>query len=137
MTSTSLFVGVADDRGETTTQVVLVLPIVISILLIAVQASVYFHTSNVAGAAASRGASEATSDDESTGVVIGRAESAALELLDDSRTRLAAPVAVEVSTESVTVSVEVRVPRIAPFFPRTVRRTATEPRERFLTEAMR
>jgi hypothetical protein len=124
------------DRGETTTQIVLLVPIVVSILMIAVQSAVYFHTSAVAGAAASHGASAAAARGESFDVAqLGR-EAARHILIDAGVSRSRTPV-VTVTPETVSVGVEVDVARIVPYFPRTVRRVATEPRERFLTESMR
>lgn len=125
-----------DERGETTTQIVLIVPVVIMILLIAVQAAVYFHTSNIAGAAASQGASVAASHGDSIGTVTRWGHEAAQSILVEAGVRDASPV-VTVSTDTVTVTVEARVPRIVPYFPGVVRRVATEPRERFLTESMR
>ena len=50
------------DRGETTTQVLLAVPVVFSLLLLAVQSAVYFHTANVASVAAAQGAAAAAAD---------------------------------------------------------------------------
>lgn len=125
-----------DERGETTTQIVLVVPVVISILLIAVQAAVYFHTSNIAGAAASQGASAAASHGESVDTVTRWGSESARAILVEAGVRDASAT-VTVSSDTVTVTVDARVPRIVPYFPGVVRRVATEPRERFLTESMR
>jgi hypothetical protein len=125
------------DSGETSSQIVLVIPVVIAILMIAIQAGVYFHTSNVAGAAASHGAAAAAARSSTSQVVRERGSTAALQILRDAGTRVAAPPRVSMSAESVTVTVEAHVPKIIPLFPSVVRRTATEPRERFLIESMR
>lgn len=125
------------DSGETTTQIVLVLPIVIVIMMIAIQAGVYFHTSNVAGAAASHGAAAAAARSTSAASVRDRGGQAALEILAEAGARVVASPSVSMSSDSVTIAVEVHVPQIVPYFPRVVRRVATEPRERFLTESMR
>lgn len=137
MTGVRLDHEIRSDRGETTVQIVLVLPVVLMVLLAAVQTSVFFHTSNVAGAAASQAASAAVADGDTTGVLVDRARTAAFSLLEETGTRLTSPIEVDISAEYVFVAVEAHVPRIAPFFPAKVRRTASEPRERFLTEAMR
>lgn len=125
------------DRGETTTQLVLVVPVVISILLIAVQAAVYFHTSNIAGAAASHGASAAAAHGDTAGSAAQWGRDAASALAMQAGASLASPPDVRLSSEVVTITVELYVPRIIPLFQDTVRRVATEPRERFLTEQMR
>lgn len=125
------------DRGETTTQIVLVVPIVVSILMIAVQSAIYFHTSAVAGAAASHGASAAAVRGDTIDAVTHLGREAAQLVLAEAGVRDSLLPDVVVSTETVSVGVEVEVPHIVPYFPRTVRRVATEPRERFLTESMR
>lgn len=125
------------DHGETTTQVMLVVPVVISILLIAIQAAIYFHTSNVAGAAASQGASAAAAHSETTGSAVTWGRQAAHAVMAEAGVEIWSPADVVLFPESVMITVEVRIPRIVPFFPGSVRRVATEPRERFLTESMR
>jgi hypothetical protein len=125
------------DRGETTTQIVLVIPIVLSILMIAVQSAIYFHTSAIAGAAASHGASAAAAQGEGFDAVTHLGRQAAQQILVEAGIRGSVVPDVTISSETVSVGVEVDVPRIVPYFPHTVRRVATEPRERFLTESMR
>jgi hypothetical protein len=125
------------DRGETTTQIVLLVPIVVSILMIAVQSAIYFHTSAVAGAAASHGASAAAARGETVDAVAHLGRDAAQRILIDAGVSRSRAPEVTVTSETVSIGVEVDVPRIVPYFPRTVRRVATEPRERFLTESMR
>lgn len=125
------------ERGETTTQIVLLVPIVVSILMIAVQSAIYFHTSAIAGAAASHGASAAAVRGETVDAVTQLGREAAQHILEDAGVGRAYIPDVIVSSETVSVGVEVDVPRIVPYFPHTVRRVATEPRERFLTESMR
>jgi hypothetical protein len=125
------------DRGETTTQIVLLVPIVVSILLIAVQSAIYFHTSAVAAAAASHGASAAAARGETIDAVAHLGRDAAQHILIDAGVSRSRTPVVTVTPETVSVGVEVDVPRIVPYFPHTVSRVATEPRERFLTESMR
>lgn len=116
---------------------VLVVPIVIAVLMLALQAAVYFHTSNVAEAAASQGAAAGAVRGESTFDIARRATDAAVAMLADAGVRAQLAPQVSVSAESVSVLVEVQVPTIVPIFPSLVRRVAVEPRERFLTEPMR
>lgn len=125
------------ERGETTTQIVLLVPIVVTILMIAVQSAIYFHTSAVAGAAASHGASAAAVQGEPIDAVAQLGREAAQDILMDAGVSRSRVPDVIVSAETVSVGVEVEVPRIVPYFPHTVRRVATEPRERFITESMR
>ncbi|MEN9802214.1 MAG: hypothetical protein RLZ37_1339 [Actinomycetota bacterium] len=125
------------DRGETTTQIVLLVPIVVSILMIAVQSAIYFHTSAVAAAAASHGASAAAARGETLDAVAHLGRDAVQHILIDAGVSRSRVPDVTVTSETVSVGVEVDVPRIVPYFPHTVRRVATEPRERFLTESMR
>ncbi|MFM8856542.1 MAG: TadE/TadG family type IV pilus assembly protein [Actinomycetota bacterium] len=125
------------ERGETTTQIVLLVPIVVTILMIAVQSAIYFHTSAVAGAAASHGASAAAVQGETIDAVAHLGREAAQDILMDAGVSRSRVPDVIVSAETVSVGVEVEVPRIVPYFPHTVRRVATEPRERFITESMR
>lgn len=128
---------VRQDRGETTTQIVLLVPIVVSILMVAVQSAIYFHTSAVAGAAASHGASAAAARGHSIDAVAHVGREAVQLVLTDAGVERSHATDVIVSSETVSVGVEVEVPRIVPYFPHTVRRVATEPRERFMTESMR
>lgn len=124
------------DRGEMTTQVVLVVPVVTLILLIAIQAAIYFHTSNVAGAAASQGAAVAVRKDSTTAATIAGRE-AAMALMSDAGVVLIETPEVTVNVQTISVVVRARVPSVVPYFPSVVLRSATEPREMFLTEAMR
>ena len=124
------------DRGEMTTQVVLVVPVVALILMIAIQAAIYFHTSNVAGAAASQGAAAAVRKDSTTAATIAGRE-AAMALMSDAGVVLIETPEVTVNVQTISVVVRARVPSVVPYFPSVVLRSATEPREMFLTEAMR
>jgi hypothetical protein len=51
--------------------------------------------------------------------------------------RLASEPGAVVTAETVWVAVHLQVPRIVPFFPTSVRRVVTEPRERFIPESQR
>jgi Flp pilus assembly protein TadG len=121
------------DRGEATTQVVILMPLLIFLVVLGVQTAIYFHAANVASAAASQGAAAGAP----LGSGAGDAEAAARQTISDlAATAGASPVAAE-STDFVSVTVEVRVPHIVPFFPDAVRRSAIEPRERFVPETDR
>ena len=115
----------------------IVLPVVILVLLLAIQGALYFHISHVAGAAAAYGASAASAKSLTTTGATIRGRERADALVRDSGTTLAAPTNVTVANADVSVTVAAVVPRIVPFFPEVVSRTVVEPRERFLTEVQR
>lgn len=121
------------DRGEATAQLVIVIPAIILLLLIGVQAAVWFHAAHVATAVAARGAAAGSVVDGGAGM----ASRAARELAADLNADLSESPTVVVSDRTVSVRVTVEVPRIAPFFPRRVSRFAVEPREEFLSEDQR
>jgi Flp pilus assembly protein TadG len=121
------------DRGEATAQLVILTPILILLVFLGIQTAIYFHAANVATAAATRGAAAGSGN----GAGIGEATAAARQTLDDLGTAgHADPVASE-GGGFVTVTVEVDVARVLPFFPDTVTRTAVEPTERFVPESDR
>ena len=112
-------------------------PVIILLLVIAIQAGLYFHTSSIAGAAAAEGAAAASVVRSSREVTAWRGQQAAQNLVIEAGGRTTSAALVAVNTETVAITVEVRVPRIIPFFPSSVRRTVIEPRERFTTELAR
>lgn len=124
-------------RGEVTTQVVIIMPTVVLVLLLAIQGALYFHISHVAGAAAAQGASSASAKDLTRREAARRGREEADSLAADTGTRLATPTAVIVSGDVVQVTVRALVPRIVPFFPTIAMRTVIEPRERFIEEYRR
>ena len=121
------------DRGEATTQLVILTPILIILMFLGVQAAIYFHAANVAAAAASQGA--AASSPSTTGAASAMA--AAQRTIADLGGHSARAPMVALDGNFVVVSVEISVPRIIPFFPSTVMRRAVEPRERFVPESNR
>lgn len=126
-----------NDAGEATTQFVVVLPVVVFVLLLAVQAALYFHISHVAGAAAAEGASAASARGLSSAEATRRGRDRADALVRETGTDLGGPTMVSVSSNEVHVTVRTRVPSIVPFFPVMAIRTVVEPRERFITEFLR
>jgi glycine/D-amino acid oxidase-like deaminating enzyme len=118
------------ESGETTTQVVLAIPIVLSLVLMAVQGAIYIHTAHVASASAARGAT--------AGAAMNGGVIAALDAAVRSTAELSAQLAQEpqatIGNDLVVVTVNLRVPQVAPFFHLNVSRTAVEPRERFVPE---
>jgi Flp pilus assembly protein TadG len=109
-------------------QVVLVIPVVILLLMLAIQAGLYFHASSIAGAAAAEGAAAASVARLPSEVAARRGQQAAENLVIEAGGQ---------SPAVALVAVEALVPRIIPFFPSSVRRTVIEPRERFTTEVSR
>jgi len=125
------------DRGEVSAQVVLVIPVIILLLMLAIQAGLYFHASSIAGAAAAEGAAAASVARIPSEVAARRGQRAAENLVIEAGGQSTSAAIVAVNTETIAITVEALVPRIIPFFPSSVRRTVIEPRERFSTEASR
>jgi hypothetical protein len=121
------------DRGESTTQVVLLVPIMLLMLLLGVQAAVWYHSANIAASAAAQGAAAASvvGAGPGTGVTVARTS------VRDLGGRLAAEPIAWADGRQVAVTVRLEVPRLVPFFTPVVSRTATEPRERFIPETQR
>ena len=126
-----------DDSGEVTTQTVLMVPVVILILMISIQAALWFHTANVAQATAGEGAAAVSSAGIDAVEAADRGTIAATGFSSDAGVVLAAPPVVAVDGSWVGVTVEVVVPRIVPFFPSIVSRTVIEPREVIVLEVDR
>jgi Flp pilus assembly protein TadG len=120
------------DRGEATTQLVILTPILALLIFIGIQSAVYFHAANVATAAASQGAAAASASGASQD-----AAAVAQGTVDELGSHATRPPIVSVSDGFVSVSVALAVPQIVPFFPHTVTRTVLEPRERFVAESNR
>jgi len=125
------------DSGETSAQVVLVVPVIILILMLAIQAGLYFHTSNVAGAAAAQGATAASSVNMTSSVAVQLGQTSASNFVMAAGAQLLATPLVVVSAGMVSVTVQVKVPRIIPFFSSSVGRSVIEPLERFTFEVNR
>ena len=126
MTTTSSTI----DRGDTVLEVVIAVPIVLTLLIIAVQVMLFMHSAHIATLSAAKGALIAASAD-------GEIVSAI-----DSATRTAAELGAQlVGTPSLTVNdgfvvmrVRVAVPNVAMFFPSSVERGSEEPLEDFVPE---
>ena len=121
------------DRGEATTQLVILTPVLIMLIFLGVQSAIYFHAANVAAAGASQGAAAASPIAASAESAVAAAQRTVGELGGHS----ARTPVVDISGAYVVVTVEVSVPGIVPFFPRSVTRRALEPRERFVPESDR
>lgn len=123
----------AYDRGEATAQAVIAIPVVLLILWVGVQATVFLHGANVADAAANEGAAVAARYGSSLGAG-ERAIARTLSALDAST---GGSWSLRQASGEVIAKVNLRLPRIVPFFPLTVTRTAHEPQERFMNESQR
>ena len=118
------------DPGEATAQAVIAVPIVLLVLWLAVQMTVFLHGANVASAAANEGAAVAARYGSSTGAG-ERAIERTLASLDSSA---AASWSLRRAAGEAVATVNLRLPRIIPFFPQTVSRSAHERLEVFLRE---
>jgi hypothetical protein len=123
-------------RGETTVQVVLMVPVILLLLLVGVHIASFMHASNVANSAAKRGAQVAAGMPTSAGASSAAADSV-VQMVQTLGSRLHEPPQVDVSGASVSVSVTVRIGRLLPFLPETVSRRGMARREVFMTEDQR
>lgn len=124
---------VGRERGETSVESVLYLPVLLGLFLTAFHFVVLSHGAHLAAATASRGAALAAS-----GMVVhGNVQMVTDEIDRVSRemgTRLVGPAGVASDERSVRVTVTIEVPRIVPFLPTKVTRTASRAHESFLLE---
>jgi hypothetical protein len=121
------------DRGETTAQAVLAVPVLLLFLLFGIQVTLYFHTAQLAAIAAQDGAI--------AGAAVGGSEVHAIAAVVKSAAELRAsegktPV-VRRGISEIQVEVSLNVPSILPLFPTSVTRSASEPLERFVLEVER
>ena len=121
------------DRGETTAQAVLAVPVLLLFLLFGIQVTLYFHTAQLAAIAAQDGAI--------AGAAVGGSEIHAIAAVVKSAAELRVsegktPV-VRRGNSEIQVEVSLSVPSILPLFPTSVTRSASEPLERFVLEAER
>jgi Flp pilus assembly protein TadG len=107
---------------------VLVVPALIFVVLLVVQAAVVMHAANVAHHVAAQGAMTAARHGASPEQALMAISSAATSV----GARLAAPPLVASSGEEVTVRIWVALPRAVPVFAEHVSREVTVPRERYV-----
>jgi hypothetical protein len=112
---------------------VLLTPVLLFLLLAVVQAALLWHSAHLADAAASRGAVVAAASDGTTGDGV----SAASTFAAGAGARLLGAPSVARGAGLVRATVTVRVPRVLPLFPSSVRRTSVAPVERYVPEAGR
>lgn len=125
----------APERGEVTTQVVLILPVLLTTLFMVMHIAVASHVGHVAAAAAQSGARTASAADGDTSNVA--VLNAVEQTITDLRGSLASIPTIVRSARRVVVTVDARVPALVPFLPDHVSRTAVVNVEQFLTEGQR
>jgi len=118
------------EPGETVVQVVIAVPIVLSMLLIAIQAMLFMHSAQIASLAASKGASVAANSQGDVAMALNSATITAAEL---GGQLVGVPTAI-IDDGFASVQVRVEVPNVAPFFPSSVLRQGLEPLESFVEE---
>ena len=126
MTTTSSTI----DRGDTVLEVVIAVPIVLTLLLIAVQAMLFMHSAHIATISAAKGASIAASAD---GEIISAIDSATRTAAELGAQLVGTP-SLSVNDGFVVMRVRVVVPNVAVFFPSSVERGSEEPLEDFVPE---
>jgi Flp pilus assembly protein TadG len=121
------------ERGETTAQAVLAVPVLLLFLFFGVQVSMYFNTAQLAAIAAQDGA---IAGSISGGSEI-RAIAAAVKSTAEQRASEGKTPEARIDNGLIEVKVILYVPSIVPFFPTLVTRSASEPLERFVLEVDR
>ena len=117
------------ERGETTAQAVLAVPVLLLFLLFGIQSALYFHTAQLATIAAQEGA-----------IVNGsevQAVAAAVVSVAEQHANLAHEPSADIQNGVIEVWVVLDVPVVVPMFPSVVSRAASEPLERYAYEADR
>jgi hypothetical protein len=121
------------DRGETSIQVVLLVPIILSIFFACIHAAALAHGGQVAALAAMRGAQISASSDGTTwSQALMRSE--VHRTVSEMGNTLESEPQFSVYQDNVHVAVRVSIPGVVPFLPTAVSRSATVPLERFIEE---
>ncbi len=118
------------ERGEATTQLVLVTPAIIVLLLAVVQTALWLHAAQVGTAAASRGVHAAASH----GATAADGVAAASSFVTDAGGALTNLPVVVRGDSFVEARVTVHLARLLPLAPRDVTRVVRAPVERFVAE---
>jgi len=112
---------------------VLLVPIILSIFFLCVHVAALSHGGHVASLAAVRGAQlSASSHGTSLSNAVFRSE--VLRTISEMGSTLESEPQVSLYQGAVQVTVRVLVPRVVPFLPASVTRSATVPLERFIEE---
>ena len=121
------------ERGETTAQAVLAVPVLLLFLLFGVQVSMFFNAAQLAAIAAQDGAIAGSVHGGSETLAIA----AAIRTTAEQRASEAKTPDVRVENGVIEVKVNLHVPSVVPFFTPSVSRSASEPLERFVLEVDR
>lgn len=121
------------ENGETVTQTVLAVPVLLTILMLALQVTVNYHAGNVANTSAVQAARAVAA----VGATSERASQVAESVVEQLDAQLAGTVLVEQREGRVIVKVNVRTPQIFPGLGGSVTREVEIPKERFISELER
>ena len=124
------------DRGETSTQTVIIVPVILMVLFVGVHLAILGHATHVAQLAAQRGAHIAASANGSVGE-IQRAVQQASEVAHELGAHLASPPTLQWNGRTVGLTVHLVTQRLVPFLPTEVSRTVWMAQEAFLKEQER
>ena len=122
-----------DDRGLTATQLAVLMPALIFWIMLTVQYGLWFHARQVAGAAAAEAVDAAQVPD---GTADG-GERAARSFLAQSGNLDGIRIAVNRTTETVSVEITGQAPQLVPGISWSVTATAESPIERFIEQSDR
>lgn len=117
------------EHGIATTEVVLVTPVLLFLVMLVIQFGLWFHAQHVAQAAAEEGARAARAEHGSAGTGRGRAEA----FLDQAGRTIITnrSIVATRSADVVTIGVHGQAVNVVPGFRLPVNATATSPVERF------
>ena len=121
------------EKGETVTQTVLAVPVLLAILLLALQVTVNYHAGNVANTSAVQAARAVAA----VGATSERAGQVAQSVVQQLDAQLVGTVVVEQRDGQVIVKVNIRTPQIFPGLGGSVTSEVEIPKERFISELER
>ena len=124
----------ADERGETTAQTVLLLPVLLMCLWIGVHSALLFHSGAVATAVANAVARKASTDPTALHSSLNEL---AHDVADQLGGQLEHDVVIHREDRNVVVFVSIKGPQIVPMMPTSANRTVVVPIEQFLVEEWR
>lgn len=122
-----------NDRGETSAQTVIIVPVLLTVLFVVIHLAILGHASHVAQLAAQRGAQVAAS---ANGSVDGtqRAVQQASAVARELGAALGSPPTVHWNDRTVGLTVHLVTQKLVPFLPHDVSRTVWMTQETFLKE---
>lgn len=123
-------------RGEVSVESVIYFPALLLIVLCGFHLAALLHTTHIGALAATRGAYQASSQFETFGS-ISMARDEVNKVISELGGVVYQQPTVSITQSSVTISVFMESPRIVPFLPYLVVRSATNARESFLQEGER